>query len=80
MIRDGDQLDLWEAELVALPWKGQSPRALTRAANGLFLRQEPPKSMREFVDGDQLDLFDVANQRGPLYEGAPSLFLLPRRS
>ncbi len=37
---DGDQfeLDLFVGE----PWGGHSPRGLTRARSGLFLRQEPP--------------------------------------
>ncbi len=38
---DGDQLrlDLFPGE----PWDGRSPRALTKSAQGLYLRPEPPR-------------------------------------
>jgi len=73
------QLDLFEAELKELPWRGQSPRALTKAAKSLFLRQEPPKSMSEFVDLAQYEIWPIG-QRAPRHSrGAPSLLPLPRR-
>jgi len=66
------QLDLWEAEVAALPWGGQSPRALTRAAKALFLRREPQKDARYVVDPDQSDLWLPA-QKSLVYDGAPLL-------
>jgi len=71
------QLDLWESELAVLPWRGQSPRGLTRIAKALFLRREPQKDDRFFVDPDQYDLFRAAKKRPPSYRGAPLLVPLP---
>ncbi len=67
------QLDMWEAELDALPWRGQSPRRLTKIQKSLFLRREPQKDDRFFVDPNQIDLFLAARPRPPRYEGAPLL-------
>ena len=74
------QLDLWQHQLdeaADLPWGGRSPRALTRVQLSVFLRREPQKDDRFFVDLDQLDLFHAAKKRPPRYEGAPSLLPLP---
>jgi len=73
------QLDLWGWSVDDLPWGGQSPRALTRAAKALFLRREPQKDDSFFVDPDQYDLFLAAITGRPQYGGAPSLLPLPRR-
>ncbi len=73
------QLDLWELEVGRLPWRGQSPRALTRVAMSLFLRREPQKDDRFFVDPNQIDLFLEAIPRPPQYGGAPLLLPLPGR-
>jgi len=62
------------------PWEGRSPRGLTRASKALFLRREPQKDDRFFVDPDQYDLFRAAIPGRPQYGGAPSLLPLPRRS
>jgi len=70
------QLDLWQAELDELPWRGQSPRGLTRVAKSLFLRQEPQKDDRFFVDPNQYDLFREAKSGPPEYRGAPLLVSL----
>ena len=67
------QLDLWQAELDALPWHGRSPRELTRVALGLFSRREPQKSMRDFVDTEQLELWPPAKTAPWRYQGAPLL-------
>jgi len=67
------QLDLWQEELDALPWQGRNPRALTRVAKSLFLRREPQKDDRFFVDPYQCDLFRAAKIRRPGYRGAPLL-------
>ena len=68
------QLDFWECEVSLMPWRGQSPRALTRARKALFLRREAQKGDRFVVDPNQYDLFPVAIQRPPQYEGAPSIW------
>ncbi len=68
-----DQLDLWEAEIGVQPWRGQTPRALTRIGRGLFSRREPLKDDRFLVDENQIALFPVANRRPRRYDGAPLL-------
>ncbi len=60
----------------SLPWGGRSPRGLTKARKGLFLRQEPPKSVSEFADPDQIEMF-AQRQIRPLYEGPAPLLPLP---
>ena len=67
------QLDLWQVELDALPWQGQSPRGLTRGAKVLYSRREPGKDDRFFADARQFDLFVDATRKGPVYAGAPLL-------
>jgi len=68
------QLDLWQAELDALPWQGRSPRVLTRAHLGLILQPEAQKDDRFFVDPNQCDLFPVGMTNAPwIYQGAPLL-------
>ncbi len=67
------QLDLWEGEVARLPWRGESPRALTRGAIALFLRREPQKDERFFVDPNQVDMFPVAIRGPRQYDGAPLL-------
>ncbi len=70
------QLDLWQSQLESLPWMGRSPRELTRGSIALFLRREPQKDERFFVDPAQLDLFRAVKRKAPWkYQGAP--FLLP---
>ncbi len=74
------QLDLWQAEVMASPWQGRSPRGLTRARKFLFLRREPQKDDRKFVDQNQLDLFPAAIKLLPRsYGGAPLLVPLKAR-
>jgi len=73
------QLDLWQAELDALPWQGRAPRELTRGFIPLFLRREPQKDDRFFVDVNQVDLFHAAKKGAPGSPGAPLLLPLPRR-
>ena len=74
------QLDFWQEELEASPWQGQSPRALTRGSKVLFLRREPQKADRFFVDPDQYDLFRAVRKGPHQYDGAPSLLPLPGRA
>ncbi len=52
-----DQLDLWEASLHALPWRGVSPRVLTRGRLAFIFKPEAQKHERFFVDPDQLLLW-----------------------
>ena len=76
------QLDLWEVELAALPWRGVSPRGLTKGAGVLFLRREPQKHARFFVDPLQTDLFRRRENSVPrtTYGGAPLLLPLKKRT
>jgi len=69
------QLDLWEADLVKIPWRGQSPRALTQAQKSLFLRREPQKDDCFFVDPEQLGLFHEATKTRPRHCGGAPLLL-----
>ena len=73
------QLELWEAEINALPWRGRSPRGLTRVANALFLRREPQKDDRFVIDPDQLDLWLPAKKAPREYRGAPLLLEILER-
>ena len=72
------QLDLWESEVARLPWRGQSPRVLTRGFKALFLRREPQKDERFFADPRQLSLTLVAERAPLILSGAP-LLLEPGR-
>ncbi len=72
------QLDLFD-DVVHLPWHGRSPRSLTRCAIALFLRREPQKDDRFFVDPDQLDLWLPAKKAPRRYRGAPLLVPLGRK-
>ncbi len=72
------QYDLFE-DVAVLPWYGRSPRSLTEARKALFLRREPQKDERFFVDADQVDMFRRRRKKAPLHRGAPSLVPLPRR-
>ncbi len=67
------QLDLFQEELDALPWGGQSPRSLTRASIAVFLRRKPQKDDCFFVDLDQTDLWPAAKKAPRIYRGAPLL-------
>jgi len=75
---NSSQLDLWQRGLDDLPWGGRSPRALTKGRLALFLRREPLKDERFFVDPDQLELFPAAKKRRVSLP-APSLLPLPRK-
>ncbi len=74
---NSEQLDLFEGEVARLPWRGRSPRDLTRVGLGLFLRREPQKDDRFFVDPNQVEMFPVAMRKPPEYQGAPLLRPLP---
>jgi len=74
---NSEQLDLWQAELDALPWQGRSPgemaRVLTEERIALFLRREPQKDDRFFVDPNQLEMWPAATKAPWIYQGAPLL-------
>jgi len=76
----GDQLELaLEDERLNLPWNGQSPRALTRAAKSAIFKAQAAKGRPQMKDPAQLELFRVGEKRLPEYRGAPSLLPLPKR-
>ena len=78
----GEQLELFEGGLVTvvLPWDGRSPRALTRVALSGIFKAQAGKSVSDFVNPDQYDLFVTRQKKAPWkYQGAPSLRPLPRR-
>lgn len=74
------QLDLWPSWVRSLPWEGRSPRSLTltKAPKVLFLRREPQKEDRFFVDPNQTDLWPPANKAPEIYSGAPLLMRFER--
>ena len=78
ILRDGDQfeLDLFPG----VPWRGHSPRGLTRVRSGLFLRPEPACHEVQ-TDSTQLDFWPggskaTKRKRPPPAEGASLLLLL----
>ena len=72
------QLDLWEEELLALPWRGRSPRTLTRVQLALIFKPEAQKHECFFVDVRQFELFRAAKPKlpGKASQGAPLLWPL----
>jgi len=64
---------------VRIPWSGQSPRALTRAAKMLYSRREPQKSMRDLLLMGQLELEFSIHKVPPLWGGTHSLLPLEER-
>ena len=81
--RDGDQFLLQLPGLVDLaqqPWGGQSPRVLTAAYKRSILKAQADKSVSDFVNADQYDLFEAVCKKAPaIYAGAPLLQRLPTR-
>jgi len=70
-----EQLDLWQRQRDEEPWRGQSPRALTRAYKRFIFKPEAQKDDRFFVDPLQIDLFPVVEKKAPWkYRGAPSIW------
>ena len=67
------QLDLWQAELDALPWQGRSPRTLTRGHLAFIFKPEAQKRERFLIDPRQL-LFELPGNKAPwTYQGVPLL-------
>ncbi len=78
--RVGDQLEL--GLFRGVPWEGHSPRGLTKAANVLYSRREPPGHEVAFCDPNQLELwyhFRPHRVKGSdrVSVGAPLLLPLP---
>ncbi len=76
--REGDQLELWSREellvgAARVPWGGRSPRALTRGYGRFILKREREKSMSDFVNDDQYDLWLPIKKAPWSYQGAPLL-------
>ncbi len=76
--RIGEQLELQlEGDVLVdprrLPWGGRSPRALTRVALRGILKAQADKSVSNFVDPEQYDLWLPIKKAPWQYEGAPLL-------
>jgi len=69
------QLDLF-LDAARIPWGGRSPRALTKAAQLLFSKHGGEKSMSDFVDGDQIEIWPT-DKNGPPSSFGGSPLLLP---
>jgi len=70
------QLDLFEDTVVGsskTPWEGRSPRALTRGSKMFTLKAQAAKSVSDFVDDDQFDLWLPVKKAPWEYQGAPLL-------
>ncbi len=67
------QLELPFSEWRREPWAGKSPRTLTKGFIPLFLRREPQKDGRFFVDPNQVDMWLAARKAPWKYQGAPLL-------
>ena len=83
--RDSVQLDLALGDCLIggeegeVPWGGVAPRTLTKIHMALFLRRKAQKSVSEFADPAQLELWPSNQKAPPVYGGAPLLVGLPRR-
>ncbi len=58
---------------LGLPWEGRSPRALTRGSKWAIFKQQGVKSMGDFVDPEQYDLWRRIKKAPRGYRGAPLL-------
>ena len=77
--RDSDQLSFEGEEWLALgvghslPWEGRSPRALTKGYERFTLKAQAAKSVSDFVDPEQYDLWLTMKKAPWKYQGAPLL-------
>ncbi len=58
---------------VRIPWAGRSPRDLTRASSSVIFKARAEKSVSDFVDADQVDLWPTGKKAPWVYQGAPLL-------
>ena len=76
-MREGDQLELWavreEYGYREVPWRGLSPRALTRVALSGIFKAQAVKSMSDFVNPEQCDLWLPRKKAPWKYQGASLL-------
>ncbi len=79
LLPEQQQLDMLEELYEGVPWSGRSPRALTAGYKRVILKTQGEKSVSDFVDPDQYDLFDTRQKKAPVEvrTGAPSLLPLP---
>ncbi len=66
-------LDDVRLQRVVAPWKGVSPRVLTRAYERFTLKAQAAKNTSGCVDPDQYDLWLPAKKAPWIYQGAPLL-------
>ncbi len=79
--RIGDQLffeGFEELDGSREPWGGRSPRELTAAYARFTLKAQAAKSVSDFVDPDQYDLWLSGEKAPRIYLGAPLLVDIPR--
>ena len=74
-----DQLSFLGTLYEGVPWLGRSPRGLTRVRFMLIFEARAGKSVSDFVDPAQYDLFGRTHGAPPEYGGAPLLLPLPKR-
>ncbi len=78
--RIGDQFELFPRSVMRsleVPWGGRSPRGLTRGALGVILKTQGEKSVIDFVNPEQGDLWVPKKTVLPhLWGGTPSLLPL----
>jgi len=78
-LHDKHQLDLGLPDSVLGnpgPWGGVSPRVLTSAYRRFSLKAQAVKSVSDFVDPEQYDLWLPIQERPFIYDGAPLLLPL----
>ena len=63
------ELDLFPGQ----PWRGCSPRALTRGRLGVIFKAQDVKSVSDFVDPAQLSFAFIETGAPWKYQGAPLL-------
>ena len=70
---NSSQLDLWEREVSRTPWRGQSPRGLTRVACSSIFKAQAAKDALIVSDSLQLEIFPSGEKAPWIYQGAPLL-------
>ncbi len=70
-----EELELHDVRL-RIPWGGTSPRALTACYQRHILKAQAEKSVSDFVNADQYDLWLPTKKAPWKYQGAPLLLSL----